>query len=307
MIQLHSTVKYHSILISFCNLPKPSKQPILCLKIPVGTKEAISASPVNLGYGKPINSATGLTVGAGKLFALFWAEGKFLIATLRQSDLSPIYYQELPEIQDGHSILATDMHLYVVSTGTDEVIRYDILDKELNNPMVFWRASESGKDTHHVNSIINQGNELFVSAFGPKTNTLWASASNGYIHNITKNIRIKESIYHPHSLSERHGQLYYCESSTRSFCALDGPILKLEGYTRGIGWLSDELVGISSSVGRRISKSTGLIANSADPGTLEGKSNLVVRNITDHKVIVDIDLSKFGPEIYDILVFNDEV
>jgi hypothetical protein len=119
-------------------------------------------------------------------------------------------------------------------------------------------------------------------------------------------LRIKEGIYHPHSLSERHSQIYYCESSTKSFSSLAGPILKLDGYTRGIGWLSDDLVCVSSSMGRKISKSTGLIANSADPGAVAGKAGLVVRNIKSHEIIADVNLSKFGPEIYDVLVLEEK-
>jgi len=229
----------------------------------------------------------------------------FKIAALRQNDLSPLYCQELPEVKDGHSILALDAKIYVVSTGSDEVICYDLLENKLSNPRIFWRASNSGTDTHHVNSIIKTGDELFVSAFGPKTGPLWASAKNGYVHNITTDRRVKSGIYHPHSLSAKHGQLYYCESSTRSFCSMNGPILKLEGYSRGIGWLNSEIVCIASSMGRRISKSTGLIANPADPGELEGKCNLAIRNIINKELIAEVELSGFGPEIYDVLVLND--
>ena len=262
----------------------------------------IKSKPVNLGYPNLINSATGLAMDPYKIFILFWAKEKFHISVLDRYKMSPIFCQELPEIKDGHSILSTGKKLYVVSTGTDEIICYDILKNKLENPKSFWRADDAGKDTHHINSIVKMGDDIYVSAFGPKTGKLWTSASNGYIHNITRNARIKEGINHPHSLSERNGQLYYCESSTRSFCSLDGQVLKLDGYTRGIGWLSDKLVCISSSIGRKVSKSTGLIANSADPGEIEGKSGIVIRNIETQEVLANVDLSSFGPEIYDVLI-----
>jgi hypothetical protein len=274
------------------------------LQIPLELNKPITASSVSLGYPNPVNSVTGLAASSNIVYALFWGDNRFFLAALRQNDLSPLYYQEMPEIKDGHSLLAVDSKLYVVSTGSDEVITYDILSNGVANPKVFWRASASGTDTHHINSITKLGEDIFISAFGPKAGALWSSASNGYIHNITRDIRIKDDIYHPHTLSERHGKLYYCESSTRLFCSLDGPVLKLEGYTRGIGWLSDELVCVCSSVGRKVSKSTGLIANSADPGEEDGRSSMAIKNISNQQVIADVDLSRYGPEMYDVLVLD---
>jgi len=244
---------------------------------------------------------------ADRIYVLFWAKEIFHMAVLKRENLSSLFWQKLPEIKDGHSILATGDKLYVVSTGTDEVISYDMFSDKLGNPQTFWRADDSGNDTHHVNSIVKMGDDIYVSAFGPKADKLWSSASNGYIHNITRDIRVREGIYHPHSLSERNGQLYYCESSTRTFASLDGPILQLDGYTRGIGWLSDELVCISSSMGRKISKSTGLIANSADPGELDGVSGMTIRDIKNQDLVAEVNLSRFGPEIYDVLVVQEQV
>jgi len=295
-----------SILVSLCNLPKPTRTPVLRLEVSFDGKGSVKTSPVNLGFPNLINSATGLTQNENAVFVLFWIQGIFHISVLKRQNLEPLFHQVLPEVKDGHSIIVSENFMYVVSTGTDEVIRYEIMDKALGNPTVIWRASDTGTDTHHVNSIIRMDGDIYVSAFGPKLGQLWSSASNGYIHNITRDLRIKDGIYHPHSLTERNGQIYYCESSTKSFSSLDGPILKLDGYTRGIGWLSDDLVCISSSIGRRISKSTGLIANSADPGALEGKSGLVIRDIKSHEIIADVNLSKFGPEIYDVLVLDEK-
>jgi hypothetical protein len=295
-------VKHQTVLVSLCNLPNPSRKTVLRLELSFDGGKIIKSKPVNLGFPGLINSATGLAMDPYKIFILFWAKEKFHISVLDRYKMVPIFYQELPEIKDGHSVLSTGKKLYVISTGTDEIIRYDISNNKLENPKTFWRADDAGKDTHHINSIVKMGDDLYISAFGPKSGKLWSSASNGYIYNITRKVRIKEGIYHPHSLSERNGQIYYCESSTRSFCSLDGPILKLDGYTRGIGWLSDKLVCISSSIGRKISKSTGLIANSADPGEIEGKSGIVIRNIENQEIVAEVDLSMFGPEIYDVLV-----
>ncbi len=300
-------MEFRYILVSFCNLPSPTIHPVLCLRIPRDLKNPIDYTPITLGYPEPVRDARGLASNGKKIFILFSRfiasenENKYYLAILRQHDLSPLSYQELTEVKDGHSVFATKKNIYVLSTGTDEVLRYDILENGVHNSQVIWRASEGQVDTHHINSITELNGELYISAFGPKTGVLWSSASNGYIHNITREIRVREGIYHPHSLSGRNGNLYYCESSRRLFRSLDTSLFEMDGYTRGGGWLSDELVCITSSIGRRVSKSTGLVANPSDPGDVAGKSNLAIGNVNTRKLVVEVDLSWMGPEVYDVL------
>ena len=240
------------------------------------------------------------------MLVAFNAAGQFYIAGLQIRDLAPVFYQNLPDAKDIHSILAWNERLYIVSTGTDEVLAYDILHNKLGNPQVIWRASLKHKDTHHVNSIVENNGELFISAFGPKSGELWSSALNGYIQNITNDRQVKSGIYHPHSLSARNGQFYYCESYKGTFCSLDNQLLQLSGYARGISWLSDEKVCVTTSIGRKISRSTGLIGNPADPGEPEGNCTLTIKDITNGETSTEMDFSWFGPEIYDVLIFSNQ-
>jgi hypothetical protein len=100
----------------------------------------ISSAPVVLGYPDCIFTATGLARTGGKIFVLFASrEGSFHVAVLRENDLLPLYYQELPDVKDGHTMLAVDNYLYVVSTGTDEVVCYEIKEKSLEPVMHFSR------------------------------------------------------------------------------------------------------------------------------------------------------------------------
>lgn len=295
------------ILISFCNNPTFSSAPILCAKIPSAEGEAITFVPVSLGLPYPITHATGLTKAENQiLVSVISSAGKQYISALQESDLTPLYYQELPEIVDCHSILAIQDHLYVVSTGTDEVLCYKISNNAVHNPRVIWRASDAHTDTHHINSIVEKDGELFISAFGPKSDQLKSTATNGYIHNITKDIRVKEGIYHPHSLAIRNGTIYYCNSKNKTFCSLEDehPLFQLNGYTRGVAWLSDDLVCLASSIGRKVSKSTGLAANLADPDEPVEECSLMVGKISSKEMITKIDLSWFGPEIYDLLILK---
>jgi hypothetical protein len=216
-----------------------------------------------------------------------------------------LFHAAVPEVKDGHSVLALERSIYVISTGTDEVLCYDILENSVGNPRVVWRASDAKKDTHHVNSIAIAERDILVSAFGPKAAELWSTATNGYIHNITRDLRIKDDIYHPHSLSVRSGVIYFSDSHRNTFCTLQGErLVDLNGYTRGVTWLSDELVCLATSIGRRISKSTGLIANPADPGQLAGECSLLLADMNRREVLRSVDLSSFGPEIYDLLALR---
>lgn len=296
------------ILVSFCNLPPANRHPLVCLEITPGKKKAEYYEPIAIrAINRPIQSVIGLTVGSNRVFFLFLSEGSFFLAALDREDLTLAYCQELPGIKDGHSILAMEDYLYIVSTGTDEVKRYVLENNGVRSPEIFWRASTSGVDTHHINSIVEIDGEIFVSAFGPKDGPLWSSAVHGYIHNITRDIRIKDGIYHPHSLSQTKSVLYYCDSSRKSLCTLDQAQFKVDGYARGIAWLSDERVCVGSSIGRRVSKSTGLIANPADPGAAAGRSRVSIGNIKNKKVIAEFDLSSYGPEIYDIVSLEDGI
>ncbi len=292
-------------LISFCNLSVPTSSPLLCMRISDEMAEPVVCVPVNLGFPVAINTATGLAKWNKKIFVLFASAGSYYVSVLRESDLSLVFFQQLPEIKDGHSILADDSGLYVVSTGTDKVLKYAVHEKNVSNPRVVWQASVADADTNHVNSITQKGGELFISAFGPKEDRrLWASARKGYIHNITKDMRVKDDIYHPHSLSVRNNRIYYCESHLNTFCSLDEKIFDLDGYTRGIGWLTDELVCAGTSIGRKVSKSTGIVGNPDDPGKLIGLCSLYVRNLCSKKALIHEDVSWYGKEIYDLLVLD---
>ena len=301
-------MKDRYILVSFCNIPDHTTSPLAVLRIDERKGELLSYAPVALGYPELVTTATGLTLTEDKIFVLFTSrENKTYIAALSKNGLVPLFYYELDKIKDGHSILAIKDYLYVVSTGTDEVIRYDIEEDSLQNPQVIWRASDRKQDTHHINSIIEYEGDILISAFGPKNGALWSTALNGYIFNITSNSFITDGIHHPHSLTVRNGKIYYSDSHRNSFRMLGKTetIFDLHGYTRGVSWLSDDLVSLATSVGRRISKSTGMIGNAADPGELAGECSLLLGKISKKKIVGKVDLSGFGPEIYDILMLPD--
>jgi hypothetical protein len=285
------------MLISFCNFPVPCTTAIFRLDISSG-----NLTEIGLGISRSLEGCTGMTSDEARIYVLCVSKGMHYLSVIARDELEYLFCQPLTEVKEGHSILAKDGQLYVVSTGTDEVIRYDLAAEGVKNSQVVWSASSSGSDTHHVNSIADWQGNLVVSAFGPKFGTLWTSALEGYIHDISRDVRIKSGIYHPHSLSVRHDDLYYLESHRKLFCSLDGGIFSLTGYPRGVCWMSDDVVCVGSSVGRRLSKSTGLIANPADPGEPSGSCGVTVVNIKTGRRLKHLDLDWVGGEVYDLMV-----
>lgn len=296
----------NDILISFCNLPIPKKNALVLLKLKGDDGSKYIQNQIRIDYPQKTKSATGIARGSGRIFVLFMQSEKALIAILNEKDFSLLKYQELPEVSDPHSVLYTDSELFIVSTGTDEIIQYSITDDELIKPRVFWKASNSKEDTHHINSIINLNGEIIISAFGKKEERGWPSAQNGFILNITNREVIKEGIYHPHTLSTRNGKIYYCESKRSEFRSIEESdyLFKFEGYTRGVAWLTDNIVCIASSNRGKNTRFRRILTRITNRDFIRGSSTLCILDVMQRKLIDVIDLSMNGPEVYDILVIK---
>lgn len=290
---------HKKILISFCKLSNPQNSGLLLYDVCCFTGHWI-----DLGFPKEITGCRGLSRHREFILIAFQAEGRAFISVISERNLKPLFYIALEEVREVHSICALDNSILVVSTGTDEVIGYEFSNKGFRNPMVIWKASNEKRDTHHVNSILQMENEIYISAFGPKNNELWLSATNGYIYNISTDKFIKEGINHPHSLSAINGRIYYCESAQQQFRSLGGEInFKLDGYTRGICFLDRDTVIIGTSVGRKSSKSTGIIYNPADPGDPSGECSLTLYHL-QNGIISKLDMSTYGSEVYDLCLLS---
>jgi hypothetical protein len=288
------------ILVSFCNTGRREKTAVM--KVDLASERVF---PVELGFPHGVTSCTGLTKDSSHVYALFESDTKHYVAVLQLGSLVPLYYQPLPEVKDGHSILVAEDYLYVVSTGTDEVVRYERVGHGFRDPKVIWRASASRDDTHHVNSITQWRGNLVVGAFGPRLGSLWSSASEGYLHDVDRGLCIQSGIYHPHSLSVRAKSFYWCESQRRLFWCFGGPIASLDGYVRGVCWLSDRNVCLGTSVGRKHSASAALVGNPADPGEPLGRCEVCVLDIVAGRFEKRLDLTCVGHEIYDLLTIED--
>jgi hypothetical protein len=117
---------------------------------------------------------------------------------------------------------------------------------------------------------------------------------------------LHDGVYHPHTLSVRNGEFYFCESHEGAFRSVEKVLFKFNGYARGVEWLSDQLVCVATSIGRKVSKSTGLFSSPADQGQTAGQCMLTINNIDSGKTEQQLDLSWFGPEMYDVILLSGQ-
>jgi hypothetical protein len=288
------------LLVSFCNIPTPTTSPLLLVSLPLNKKSKIV--PINLGHSGISTTATGLAHGNGKIFVAFISDGKFRVSVL-DKQLHPLFTQEL-ESQDIHSMLVDGKYLYTISTGTDEVVRYEITNKDLRNPETVWRAGDIKKENHHINSITKHRGDLIISAFGKsKMENAWRTAYDGIVFNVTKGIILKDKIYQPHSASSNGDELFYCESGKGLFLSTNGFSKNLNGYTRGVQFESKSSAYVATSVGRGKPSIKFLFRNPMDAGKKVGACGIHSLNVVSKKSSYT-SFEWFANEIYDLLLLD---
>jgi hypothetical protein len=286
------------ILVSFCNVKTPGR-PALGLLDYTKSKFRILSLPNEL---PPWISATGLATSKHYVYTVLQVSNKLLI--FDRIDLTLVNEYVFRSAADIHSIWLSGDVLYVVSTGTDEVLKLQMQDAEVVSESVFWRPELDGprKDIHHLNAIYGWRGDLLISGFGKKTDQSWRSATEGFIFNISQGERMVSGIAQPHSLVRVGNTIAYCESPERAvrFAGEERTQQKLPGYARGLCLVNQKLF-VGTSIGRRVSKSTGKINNPASPGCAMGKCTISRLSVDNLDIEEIVDLSAYGGEIYDLL------
>jgi len=287
-----------NILISFCNSKEPNSTNLY--QYDLDSKEGIWIEhPV-------VNGITGFSNFDDKFIAIYQDTICGIFVFNKAFDL--ISHYETPEVSDPHSVITIDDQVHVVSTGTDSIENYRVTEEQISYLGRTWEninnCAPTNTDTLHLNAIYQYDGEIFLTGFGPKASELWSSAKDGFVMNISTGEKTLKGIYHPHSTQvDENKNVYYCESSTRSIYRNSTVIHTFpKGYTRGLSVDSETLsVGLSS--GRKQSKSTGVVNNSADPGDLEQVCKVVIFDKVDMKKVHEIEFGKLEKEIYDIIMF----
>ncbi|HZH66195.1 MAG TPA: DUF4915 domain-containing protein [Flavisolibacter sp.] len=296
------------ILVSFCNLRSLPGRPALglfnadtmdlrVLKLPVEVPQGIGM------MGLAISSQfvfVGLQVSGGTK-AAFSPPGLLIF---NRSNFSLVHHYTFGLVKDIHSFWLSkdEARLYVVSTGTDEVIEVKLERATVVAEKFFWRPEPEGvrEDVFHINCIYEWQGDLVISGFGKKTeNEEWNSARNGFIFNISQNKTIVSGIEHPHSFAGADGRLAYCESRKRQLCFVnDKDTITLPGYARGLCIAGDKLFA-GTSASRKKSKSTGKLNKSL--GIDGGECSISQINLRTPEIEKTVNLRKYGEEIYELL------
>ncbi len=290
------TQNHRRIVISFCNFAQPSDSGLLLFDLC-----CLKSTWLDLGLPTQVTSCTGICQIDVDILSLVEFGDEVYLVVINSEDFRPKYYQRLFDVQNVHSICAAGDTVFIVSTGTDEVVAYERRGNGFASRGLVWTPGQSKRDIHHINSIarIDESN-IWVTAFGPRRNELWQSASNGYICDIKTGHPLKTGINQPHSLRSVGKNVYYCESALKGVVSLDhGLLLRAEGYTRGLCFVDENRAIFGTSVGRIISKSTGIIRNPADPGEPFGSCRITDVDLKTGYMLAT-DMSTYGQEIYDI-------
>ncbi|MEL6150407.1 MAG: DUF4915 domain-containing protein [Chloroflexota bacterium] len=303
------TATASSILISFCN-PSMSDDEAHTGGLAKFNIEDRTLERVKISFDVAMDaelSSLGLTRNATYIFNAYSdpaTHGQTYVATLDAHTLELLHVTRTPPVQAVHSLVATDTDLYIVSTWTDTIAHYRInADGSLEHVGLFWQASDTGKDTHHVNAIaIDPHGDVLCSAFGPKVEDQWTTARTGYVYNISQQRKVSTmDLKHPHSLVFHNGDTYLCESGTSTLIRNYERFWQIEGFIRGLCFPRRNLAIIGTNKLRARSKSTGKPNELPKEERPMNSCGLIYLNM-DSMAYEFHTLNAYNNEIYDLMV-----
>jgi hypothetical protein len=293
------------ILLSFCNNAGDYDHPnLLIVDYKTIEKKWIKMDFVNNGF-------TGVNQDEEFIYALYQSVNSGLVVIDKKTH-EIVFVQHLQELKDPHSLAVDGKHIYIVSSGTDQILKYhlNITKRTIDLVEQFWSPQDSiqTEDTHHINSIFISHGNIFISAFGHKKADTWSSAEDGYVYNISQSKQVLEHIFHPHAIFVKNDDIYYCESALRNIKKNDEIIVHLEsGYIRGL-FLDENILVFGTSGGRKVSKSTGLENTPAEAGLLNADCRMLLykRGLLSGKYELADELNFFPEhtEIYDVMIIK---
>jgi GT2 family glycosyltransferase len=218
----------------------------------------------------------------------------------------------LSETRDAHSLVPFEDGLLITDTQGNRINRIQLGgndDANFSCESEFWRYSDEQIDKVHVNSVAVVDSEVYVSLFGTKPKEGWRNARSGKIINISKNRLICNNLFHPHSLLNIDGILYWLESGTSKvfrFSETEGRevVMRLTGYLRGITH-DDKYIYVASSAARQQSRSTGTL--NVPPSNPDDMHSWIYRINREDLKVEKQKLTLFGAEIFDLVLLDDKI
>jgi GT2 family glycosyltransferase len=232
-----------------------------------------------------------------------------LVTLDKDFNLDKIY--RLSETHDAHSLVPFEDGLLITHTRGNRINRIQLggdYDANLCESE-YWRYSDEQIDNVHVNSVAVVDNEVYVSLFGTKPKEGWKYARSGKIINISSNRVVCDNQFHPHSLLDIDGTLYWLESGTGKvfrYTETEGleVVMKLPGYLRGITY-DDKNFYIASSAARQQSRSTGTL--NVAPSNPDDMHSWIYRISREDLKVERRELTFFGAEIFDLVLLDDKI
>ncbi|MFN8526574.1 MAG: DUF4915 domain-containing protein [Chloroflexota bacterium] len=233
-----------------------------------------------------------------------------MLLAFSRRNLELVASAESEVIGDAHSVVWEPDGLAVVSTYTDSVVRVQLFRDSFGDAREIWRPADSIQpvDVNHLNGLCRVQGRLLVSGFGRRAGQRWDGSETGFITDIETGECVLKGLRQPHSVAEIRGALGYCESGAQrvGLLAIDGERREavLDGYTRGLCTVGDELF-VATSRARSRSRRTGeLVPRLADlvgERMPTGRSAIHRIDLATLQTKEIIDLAEYGWEIYDLL------
>ncbi len=301
-----------NILITFCNTIDTPGYPNLGV-INIETKEFhVVELPAEINQ----TGMLGLALSSRYVFAgLQHVDGGVegyqsppALLIFNRSDLKLVSVYRLTLVKDIHSFYLhqDEKMLYIVSSGTDDIIRLHLDDSNVISEETFWSPSleVTKADTFHLNSIYLHHDDIFVSGFGLKEIPEdWNSAHNGFIYNVSRGKEIISGLEQPHSIDVIDHRIAFCESRNKMLRFVgEEKSLVLPGYARGLCHHEEHLY-VGTSASRKKSKSTGkpVTGTAISPGGC----TLSQVDINSLEITYSWDLNDYAVEIYELMLVPD--
>lgn len=175
----------------------------------------------------------GLTSDEQFVFAAIGSESCSALLVLDRHTLQMRDCHPMEDVWQVHSITVKGKHLFVVSTATNEVIRFTLENGRPTERVLVWQPDCHPErfDRHHLNSILlfEQGGFLISGLDGRGRSPRepdWPIRVEGFIQSVPAGTTIRP-LWHPHSLLEVDGTLAFCESGAGTLHVLQRQSLVL--------------------------------------------------------------------------------
>ena len=236
-------------IVTLCN--SPAAESLLFRFIP-----GEGLSPIKAHTGTTDLHAIGITgvcpLNGGYLVSL---QSPTYSLAYFDKDFHLIRAASIDEISDPHGLISLEGNVYVVSTGTNQIVE---LSQDLKFLKFYETIGESDIDIDHINDICSLNGEIYISCFG-KIST--DGLRCGVVTTVRSGINQITNMNEPHSVTVFNGEMFVLDSATGSIVKLyNGAgfsvVSSISGYARGLALSQDHLIVGRSSPRKRNRTST---------------------------------------------------